>query len=495
MSVGGISSEQALQAFLREKDLPSANRASRIYLKNDQLMYDADIGCMTLFAAKLGFGSAAMSNVSRFIKENKDDCLKDKNSITNYNTFIDSYNDKQSICWKKVKKIKQAVVKVFNPAPDFDYNKKENVYQLVKLHLGNCNALLNVDLEENFAELLDSCQTLSLSLESWIIEGKVSPEEKKTLDEILAFKNKARSIIFPAKEKPLKGTIGKFNPLISTSQEDKDTLHALLKDIRRATLTKYFHERLELDGLKLTELRTRFNENKGTLNEPQFLEAQLDRWQKKLDQGKPIAIPKWYHCTKQLDTLGKILDTHILYASMGYPGVFASNRPEVNGVGGYGDFCLAMGDHLEKVGTKEPGSGTVYPKYSKKNQSYTAPIQYSDVPLAPQDNALKNNQEGIQLWVGFQRGAHTLNPHTQYGTAGVPLERMERIKNGCLKYYKDTTLSFVFDIHDQAGTQKLGQQKRVQVITYAQEEALRSLINSTFHCTLPTEWQNKMTSF
>lgn len=495
MSIGGISSEIALQAFLKEKDLPSADRASRLYIKNDQLVYDADIGCMTLFAAKLGFGSAAMSNVSRFIKEHKGDCLKDKQNITDYNTFLESYNDKQCICWKKAKKIKQAVVQVFNPPSDFDMTKKEDVYQVVKLNLANCNALLE-DLEDNFQELLISCQDLSLSLESWIVEGKVTPEEKQTLNEILLFKNKARSIIFPPKDKPLKGTLGKFNPLISTSQDDKETLKALLKDIRRSTLTKYFHERLGLDGLKLTELRIRFNENKGTLEEPKFLEEQLDRWQKKLDQGKPIAIPKWYHCTKHLDTLKTILNGHILYASGCYPGVFVSNRPEVNGVGGYGDFCMAISEHIEKVGTKEPGKGTVYPKHSQMNQNTAYPIHFSDTPLAPQDNAMKNNQEGVGIWFGFQRGAHTLNlSKSILGTAGVPLERMERIKNGSLKYYRDTTLAFVFDIHDQKGTQKLGQEKRVQVVTYKQAEAMRTLINATFHCTLPSDWQGKLTSF
>lgn len=499
MSIGGTTNEQILQSFLQEKILPTANRGNRLYIKNDQLMYDANIGCMALFAAKLGFGNAAMCNVSKFIKKNNTECLKDRNTIADYNAFIASYNDKQCIGWKKAKKIKDIAVKVFIPDPDFSLTKNEDIYKLIKHNLENCNAfaLLNAeDLEESFPQFLDACQTLSLSLEEWVTEGKVSKEEKKTLNEILEFKNRARSIAFPANDKPLKGSTANYNPLNNVSKDDKKTLSQLLKNIRTTTLKMYFRERLDLDEKKLVELRMRFDENKGTLAEPQFLEDQLDRWQKKLEQGKPIAIPKWYHCTKQLDTLRTILDTQILYASGCFPGVFVSNRPEVNGVGGYGDYCLVISDHIEKVGTKEPTKGTVYPKYSQMNQTSEYPVRFSDTPLAPQDNAMKDNQEGVGIWFGFQRGAvHGFDPHTKLGKSGVPLERMNRIKNGSLKYYKDTTLAYVFDIHNSDATKKMAPKRRVQVVTYKQAEAMRTLINSTFHCTLPSDWEGKLTSF
>ncbi len=511
MYIGEISGAQALQAFLAEKTNANNLSDSRLYIENNELKFGADLGCMTLFAAKLGFGNAAMSNVSKFIKTNKATYLKDDQAYTDYNTFISAYNDKQCLCWKKAKKVKNAVVQVFQEDPNkaFDYGSREGMLQLVNHHLENCKTLLNSsNFEKKFADFADACQMLNYTLDTWELKDPITKEEKQAINEILNFKNAARSTIFPAKgNQPLKGDGHVYNPLNSVKKEDKDALKTTLSEIRTNVLKKYFRERLELDGGKLAQLVQRFKENEGTLPEADFLRDQLARWQKKIDHGKPIAIPKWYHCTKTLNVLTNILDTHLLYASGCFPGVFVSNRPEVNGVGGYGDYCLTISEHIEKVGTKEPGKPgilgkakqTVYPKYSQMNQSHQYPIHYSDIPLAPQDNVLQNNQDQIGIWFGFQRGAHTLahNPTLgmRIGTEGVPLERIERIKNGSLKYYKDTTLCYIFKIYDEPSLNTMAEKRRVQVVSYKQAEAMRTLINGTFHCTLPASWQGNLQSF
>lgn len=491
MSIGGITSTAALQTFLGEKDLPSVNRANRLYIKNNQLLYGADLGCMTLFAAKLGFGSAAMSNVSKFIKDNKDTCLTDDKMITDYNAFITSYNDKQHICWKKAKKIKKIAIKAFDSGINFDYGSRDGMHQLIKHHLSNCADLLkNPNLDENLGVLIESCQNLKNSVDCWTLDSQITKEEKQTLNEILQFKNEARNTFFPAKDKPLKGPACEPKAL-RAPQEDKDIFRQELKELRRAVLTKYFHERLELDGAKLAQLRIRFNENKGNLPEEQFLSDQLDRWQKKLDQGKPIAIPKWYHCTKTPLVIDSIINTDILYKHDGmYPGVFLANLPEH----GYGQHCLMISDHIEKTGTKESGSDLpIYPKFSKMSQP--SAIRYSDTPVAPENSALNNNQDGLGIWFGFQRGKNS------GGTAGIPIQKMKRVNDGGLKYYKDTTLGFIYSNKDPYSyhqnnnpkeLEPIGQKYRVQVIQQKEAEAMRTLINATFFCTLPTSWEGNL---
>lgn len=124
-------SNQSLQAFLADRGAASQ---SRLYVKNKELHYDDDIGCMTLFAAKCGFGGASMSNVAKFIKKNQDTCFSKNTGITNYNDFVASYNDKQSICWKKARKIK-TVVSFTQP---IDEKSNDSVHKLVRQNLANC---------------------------------------------------------------------------------------------------------------------------------------------------------------------------------------------------------------------------------------------------------------------------------------------------------------------------------------------------------------------
>lgn len=151
------------------------------------------------------------------------------------------------------------------------------------------------------------------SLEKWPLDDKITKKEKKTLNAVIAFKNETRASFFPAKAKPLKGPSSK--PIVSNAatEDEKDGLRTTLKEVRAAALKKYFHSRLESDQEQLDSLKWRFETKKDSFKKTDFLEGQLNRWQKKIDEGKPIAIPKLYHCTKTADTVEKIFDTSILY--------------------------------------------------------------------------------------------------------------------------------------------------------------------------------------
>ncbi len=457
---------QSLNAFLLD-----SNSHHRLHVKNNALRYDANVGCFTLFAAKLGFGSASMSNVAKFIRKNQDTCFCKNVNIETYNAFIASYNDKQSICWKKAKKVKTITA----CAEDLDPHAR------VKQHLANCKILAK---RSDVEALTEHCTALSESLKNWQIGDEITKKEKKTLNKVIAFKNQTRASFLPQKDKPLKG--GTVKPI--AINEPTEDLSCQLKEIRATTLKKYFSKRLEADQEQLDSLKWRFETNKDSFQKVEFLEGQLDRWQKRIDQGKPIAIPKWYHCTKTAETTEKILDTSILYMKQGaYAGAFVSNRPEVET---YGNYCLMLSDRIEKTGTKEPGSkDPVYPKQSNFCDTY---LHYSDTPVPSKDQSFIPLQDFISIWLGFQRGKKTLSFWTGWGTEGIPMERQGQIKNGNLKYYKDTSVAFIFSQDDDPTLTQVGQQTRVPVLKYDEAEALRSLISATFYFTLPSDWEGNI---
>ncbi len=418
-----------------------------------------------------------MSNVAKFIRKNQDTCFADTIEKTAYNDFIISYNDKQCIYWKKAKKIKNLV--------NQPVLTRDEAHQAIKQHLGACKLLINDPSQH--ALLAQTCEELKSTVALWQLDSTISKDEKKTLNDILALKNQIRNSLFPQKNSPLKG-IQTAQIQTNLSDQDKTNLRKTLKDMQRACLRKYFNERLKADKFQLDALKNRFQlHGASSFSESQFLQNQLDLWQKKLNEGKPIAIPKWYHCTKASDTMDTILKTDILFMHQGaYPGAFVSNKPEHLS---YGSYCFMLSEHIEKTATKQKGRNTpLYPKQS----SFYGEIHYNNTPKIAKSSSRINNQGDVSIWLAFQRGYHTFNSNTRRGTEGIPICRDARIQSGNLKYYQDTTVGFIYSSNEDPALQKIGQDRRVQVITYNEATALQTLINATFCCTLPADWKHNI---
>lgn len=89
-----------------------------------------------------------------------------------------------------------------------------------------------------------------------------------------------------------------------------------------------------------------------------------------------------------------------------------------------------LSDRIEKTGTKEKGfKNVVYPKHSLWSK-YN--VQYSDKSIAATDILFNNNQSGVSIWLGFQRGKKSKSWFSNHGTEGIPIERKERIKTAIL---------------------------------------------------------------
>lgn len=499
----------AIKAFLDEKNKPSSSSKGRLIIQKNEIYFrnKSSISFIVRFQAKLGFGNVSLQKIASKINRqrealfaSKPEEMKINSQIRDeFNSFIVSYNKNRTLCWKKAKCIKELSI---NSVSKLDFAApltNEHMFKIIENHFKKCKQAFSTLNKNHPNELIDAFDTLSLALEGWEPTLKQDNKkkyrmEKKLLNEILNLKNEVRSACMPARDKPLKGSQTFANKLLDTSHQQK--LNEVLKSVRRKILKKHFNERLDNDAKKLAELQMRFIENKEKnifKNQEVFLESQLEKWQKKIDNGKPISIPKWYHCTKNHSMLQKILDTFILYMHKGaFPGCFVANLPEHR----YGNFCIAMSEYIEITGTKNPKSkNPVYPHYSQLLEGQDYPIFYSDTPKAPQNSGYKNNQQGVGIWFGFQRGAKTLNRATGFGREGIPLKCLNRLNTRKpLSYYKDTTVSFIFGCFkdDTINIQSIGKKRRIQVLSFDEQEALRSLINATFICTLPKSWENKL---
>lgn len=323
MMIEPSANSQALQAFLSDRAVSKCNRNGWLYIHKGHLEYNKKVSPLSLFLAKLGFGNVSMYRIAKFIHENQESCFHPNNKIVKieaFNTFIQTYNCSH---YRQVKWIRDLI-------------GEGDIHQLNKSRLKKCQlvleALMAEDSETRFAELVESCQLLAKSLATWKNTfDKPSKEEKKTLNDLLVFKNQVRAVFFAHKGKTLKGAHISAMHLTSIGDEAKEKLRAALKEIRLHVLTNYFRERLLYDAERLAALRKRFDEHKAELSQPDFLENQLNYWQTRLAHGKPIALPKWYHCTQEVETLGKILTSSILYAMKdeGNAGSFVSNNPEI----------------------------------------------------------------------------------------------------------------------------------------------------------------------
>lgn len=474
-------SNQSIQSFFSDRGNNSNNR---LYVRNKELHYDNKIGGMTLFAAKLGFGCATMSNVAKFIRKHPNTCFTGQDSIITYNDFVTSYNDKQSISWKKAKHVNFLYLEIFKSEKDINYDSRDEIHQLITHHLKNAKLLFNQS-DISLPQLSQTLKHIQGAIEEWQTSEKLTTDEKKTLNEILELKNQIRASIFPANGKALKGPQTNKKRLVDQNKKNEKILKSTLKDMRAAVLKKRFAKRLEEDQLKLDALTNKFHMQ--IFSESAFLANQLNRWQKKLDEGKPIAIPKWYHCTKSANTVDTILNTDILFMHKRmFAGAFVSNKPELDI---YGSYCIMLSDRIEKTGTKidDNHKTILYPLESTPRGN----VQYRDQPLI-----LKTDEEHryryTKVWLGFQKGKNTLNG--TIGTEGIPIKRADQIANGSLTYYKDTTVGFIFDEYNTSQLKKIGKERRVQVITNSESTALIKLIETTFAFSLPSDWEGKISN-
>lgn len=563
-AIDGIS----LKVFLNDRNDGQKHHSGRLVVQKNQLKYVYKIGIWTGFKAKFfNRGPAAMGKVRDFVEANRETLFSSVDDKNAFNTFITvTYNPRRTFNFKRVRTIstlasegmhksvtpsantkskshisssssssvplpkisssssssgssfipaKPEPVQPAKPNAPIDPAAYGDSAKVLSQVFAECQsqyvALNSKSSEKAVRGLADQLAILALCVGGWEMSSKVNKaqykKDKQLLNDILNFKNEVRAACLDKGEKALKGNYASGTKLLK--KNDQELLRAPLKDVRTSVLKKYFSARLEMDGKKLANLQARFLENQGkgvfTDEDSLFLDSQLKRYQRKLDSGKPIAFPKWFHCTKTDDTLKKILDTYILYMHKGmFPGSFVANLPELDI---YGNYCIVLSDHIEKTATRNPGDKNkklVLPTPTKMDGKFEGKITFSDVSIAPEDNDYKNHQAGVGIWLGFQRGAATLNPLTKWGTDGIPLKCKERVNtHKPLSYYKDTTVAGVVFREDKfASTMEknanakafsnIANAARVQHMKFDEEEALRALVNATFVCTLPKAWDGKL---
>ena len=403
-----------------------------------------DIDSSTLFKAKFGFGKASLRCVSKWVIHNKDQM--ESGTHARFNRYVKTYNKNQAI-WKKGK--------TNSPKPLTDFSQKNSVdYQaealFVEVQSQYRNQSGNVDLES----LIEKIDHLATSI-MWL-DREDKKSNKALLLDILKLK-------------------AKIKHCFADNAELKDSL----KNLQSSVLKMHFAKRLDRMDTMLTHLENRFDMHKEMFgNHQEFIENQLQIWRTRLNAGKPISIPKWYHCTKTSALVITIADSRIKYMHKGaFPGAFVSNKPETT----YGNYGIAMSDTIEKTGTRVRNK-----KYAKlpKKSSWLGNVKFGEVH-DDDDLEFKNKQHSTTTWLGFQK------------RSGIPLKKSKKINNPLI-YYKDTSVAYIFYQSTSQDIKKIeafGKKRKISVISYDQIQALRSLINATYELALPECWEGNIRHF
>lgn len=366
-------------------------------------------------------------------------------------------------------------------------NPKSEGATSLKNAFENCkNAYVNI--KKSPEKFIKECSKLSSLI--------AAEEENETLlNEILNFKNEVRAACLPANEKALKGPSSFAK--VKLDPQDQDALKVELKKIREAALKKHFKVRLEKDEKQLNQLKEQWEILKvgKSKDETKFVDSQLKRWEKKLKEGKPLSLPKWTHFTGSDAVRELILKSGVLFDDKTMGGAFVASPPAF----GYGQFGLTFSSHIEDTATNDPIDKKVYPIVTNRENIHG--IQFDD----ENQPAMIGEISGIRiiptLWLGFQRGKNAPDGEK----IGIPINRQKTIESAqALNYYKDTTLSYIFNMKDETQAASVDETKesrgfalknRVQLLNQDDENALRDLISATFTLTLQTDWEKNVPLF
>lgn len=505
-----VTGAAAFKRFLDDVDAGTKGD-KRLYFDGKTLNYDENAGYWRLFLACFNVGEAAFTNVIGKISREKHykTYFPDQDLVTRINNFIITrYNSRQCCSEIELVSANAPAPKPGSPPPAGFANYSEYIAQL---H----TAYKAIKSEADVPALTEACQNLALMIS--LSDEKISQGQA---DEILAFKNLARATMFPKdpkKDRPLKGIDPKKPPKMINHGTPE--LRQALKELEKATLCSYFKEELEKATTKVETLQGKLDDiwanqdgNKPILNQEnhQFLTQVLADWRKKIARGVIPAIPKWYHATPDENIVGKILKKEgsdnstgcILFTHLkARRGCFLANIPATTE--GYGDFCIAMTDDIERTGLGEEigkpttypysdGSDKGYPIISKFNNPADNPIRFSDNPeVFPRD--LKCHQTGVKIWIGFQKGSSTLREGTHgLGKDGIRIDRNIRIQEGGTEYRKTAHVAHLFTTRAYPNINALGKELRYKVYTQDESNLIRKLIGYTYNVTLPAAYKDKV---
>lgn len=416
--------------------LSSPVRKQLLMVKRHQKLVVLDksrVGFFTRLLAKLGLGHASLKNISLHLKSHPEQL--DSGTKARFNRYLKSYNQKTLLFWKKAPYLKLKASAHPKDSPTIDFRAEDLYLKCVK-------QFKNKDIH--------------------------------SLTKTVRGLRKAVQLLDP---KDKKGNKGLFNDILKLKKEIKenvtnDALKVHLTKLQTTVLKIHFAKRLSHLDDQLVLLENKFNAAEDEWQEVDFIASQLKRWRKKINQGKLISIPKWYHCTKSPAVVSKIVVSSILYQHKGaYPGAFVANYPAT----GFGSFGLAMSEYIEKT-------ATINGKFLPKRSNISSTINYG-----VQDPANSSTQGQSQLWLGFQR------------RRGIPIKHHKKATD-LLKYYKDTTLFSIFydknrSLNDIQAIKAIAEKHKIQAINLDEQNALRLLLDSTFTLSLPADWKGKIKQF
>lgn len=349
--------------------------------------------------------------------------------------------------------------------------------------------ILKEDLpsKKSIRALIESCRNLIQYLT--LLEGKDSKGQLELFDSILQLKNQIRASLIAPGTKTLKGP--KPNKIKYLNEKDQTLLRRELKSIRENILKNYFHVRLIEDWKIVKALKEHLEakELKGEfIHEKQFLKQQLRIWERKLEQGKPISIPKWYHLTESEETQKKIVEFHILFMKKrDYPGAFVSSYPAEE----FGAFAIVLSNYIEKTSVQEAESKKkIYPKY-------TFALDLESIKYSDRQEILQGiKQQQPKIWMGFQKGRNTMQDGCNKGTEGIPILKSKRVQDGGVCYYEDTSLSFIYMKGQRLALEeemkKYARENRITYLRYSEAQALWNFIDEILAFTLPNNFKGKI---
>lgn len=450
-----------ISSYLQSKKLPKSQQLRLVIERGGlSLKKHSEISIGARFKAWIGLeGNATFRTLCKFINTNSQTIFrneKSKNDLYKFNKFIIQYN-KSHVCWKKAKKIQ---TKKFGFPSEALEKQAISTFNRLNDYFSTLSNVKASD-PESIEKLIEFLRSLRAKI-SELDPSLKSEQIKLLINETLKLKNK------------IKGLICVKNFVLNN--DFRDSLEKTLKELQITALNFIFKNKIDKQKTFILKLQNSLEGIAVTEQESKtFLLGELKRWNQRLAKGKTVAIPKWYHCTKQMNVLSKIATDRIIVSHKKlHKGAFVANVPERL----YGPLGVAMSDKIEKQIDSQ--GNVVFPikvkTLGEDNVVYNNAFTPTQIKLEGNDLFSRYTV----LWIGFQKS--------------IRLQR--RLKNeNPLAYYKDAKIAYLYYDHETLSPNKvatLAHKIRVRALTLDQVDKIRRLIDSTFKVNLPANWQGNV---
>lgn len=275
--------------------------------------------------------------------------------------------------------------------------------------------------------------------------------------------------------------IGRQIKIRFNSFQDNNKLKEAYVKFQSNILYSLFNDRINQDSQDLEALRRTFNQSTWLDgNKKSTINAILSKMEQRNIKGRPIAYPKWFHCTKTKFINPILSSKAIEVRAVAKKGAFVASTPNYLN---YGRICLAFSKDIEQP-ISPSFTVTCTSFNSLTNVYYSDQSRYKNTkPLYPHYPRTFDIRTP-NVWIGHQQNIH--------------FQKADK-KTNIVDYYQKTALCCVTDfgsVFNDRDNFKLTEKNidfltnhKVHILHPDDFTAFIYLIQDTFHFTVPPSWK------